>query len=245
MSEQNNDLQLNIKETASPVEADNDANYVPYVAGRTKVKAARWRKADKFFDVLLWVSVFILAALVLTRTFVATNIGVSGSSMYDTFEDGEIVWVNKLAKPERGQVVVFFKYDVDSKFWSLFGTAQDNDRGGKYEKLIKRVVATEGDSVWVEHRGNGEYDFVVQSPSGEIIYEDYYVKGDRKLDAFTVKDRNVLSGLGLLRNHIGQENALRIRDGYFFAMGDNRGDSTDSRVLDVIPYDRIFGVLID
>lgn len=243
--EQNKDLQNNVVDTSASVETETIQDDKTSIANKEERKSANWRIADKFFDVLLWVAIFLLAGLVLARAFVTTNIEVSGVSMSDTFKDGEVVWVNKMAKPQRGQVVVFFKNPIDSKFMSLFGTAQDNGRGGKYEKLIKRVVATEGDLIWVEHIENDEYRLMIKTPNGDVITEDYYVRGGESLGEFIIKDRNVRSGLGSLRNNIGQENAMRIRAGYFFVMGDNRGDSSDSRVIGEIPYDRLFGTLID
>lgn len=208
------------------------------------IKSARWKNADKVFNIVLWVAIALLLALVLLRAFVTTSIAVDGHSMDDTFSDGEVLWINKLAKPQRGQVTVFFKNDVDSKFLSLFGTKEDNSREGKYAKLIKRVVAVEGDKIWVEEVSDGLYEVHVLTPQGDELKEDYYTKYG---EAVTMRHiyEHAVTGLGLLSEHVGRENAMEIHAGYFFAMGDHRENSADSRTIGEVPYDRVVGVMID
>lgn len=209
------------------------------------VKSARWKKADKIFNVLLWVAIALLASLVLIRAFVTTSIAVDGHSMDNTFQNGEVLWINKLAKPQRGQVAVFFRNDIDSKFLSLFGTKEDNDRNGKYAKLIKRVVAVEGDLVWVEQTDQNVYELHILTPQGEELKEDYYSKYGEPLDPIVIKSEGVSTGLGLLSAHIGRDNAMAIHPGYFFAMGDHRENSADSRTIGEVPFDRVVGVMIE
>lgn len=228
--EQNGNEQLNI-EAVSPPTGDGVA-----VAEQPK------KKINKFWDILLWVLIAVLAVAVMVRAFVYTNVTVSGESMSSTYSDGEVVHVNKLTKLKRGDVVVFYKYDVDSKFKALFASGADVQSGGKYEKLIKRVVAVEGDSIWVEATDGG-YKLVVKTADGAEIYEDYYKKGKAALNADNFVLPNTVQGLGQLSGHT-KDNPLVIEAGHFFAMGDNRGNSEDSRGnLGQVPLDRLYGVV--
>ena len=200
-------------------------------------------KISKFWDILLWVLIVLLAAAVLVRAFVFTRVTISGDSMNPTYKDGEIVRVVKLGKPKRGDVVVFYKNEVDSKFKAMFAKGADIQSGGKYEKLIKRVVAVEGDSIWIEPIAGG-YQLVVKTSEGKILHEDYYKKGKELLSADTFVLPNTGVGLGELKNNVGEENALVIEKDHFFAMGDNRGNSEDSRgVLGQVNLSQLFGIV--
>ena len=168
-------------------------------------------------------------------------------STYDpecTFHNDDIVRLNKTVKPKRGDVAVFYKYHVDSKFKAMFAHGDDAGEDGKYEKLIKRIVALAGDSLWLEAQGANEYKLVVQTVDGDVLYEDYYVKNDHVLDveAFILSD-NTIAGTGCLKN-TDKEHPHIVQEGCFFAMGDNRGNSADSRgSLGDVPYDQIYGIV--
>lgn len=90
---------------------------------------------------------------VLLKVFVIANYTVSGTSMEPTLSEGDWVWVNKVAEPKRGDIVV--AYEPSS---------------GK--ALVKRVVAIEGDTVSLEWKDTG-YVVVVQTKEGEKLYENY------------------------------------------------------------------------
>ena len=199
-------------------------------------------KIGKFWDVLLWVLIALLAVAVLVRAFVFTNVEIEGASMNPTYNSEDTVKVLKIGKPSRGDVVVFYKYHVDSKLKAMFARGDDVKSGGKYEKLIKRVVAIEGDSIWVEPTDGG-YRLVIKSADGKIFREDYYVKGTERLseDVF-VMTRGVWGRL----KDLTEDNPIVIEKDHFFAMGDNRGNSEDSRgELGQVPLDQLFGKVIN
>ena len=218
------------------------------------------RKVNKFFDVLLWIIIVALAVAVFLRAFVISKVTISGASMtadyyneessdsYNpslTYHNKDKVTVNKLAKPKRGDVVVFYKYPVKNKFLALFASSGSTEQEGEYYKLIKRVVALGGDKLWVEHLESNEYRLVIETPNGNVLHEDYYKKNGKTLnvDCFILTDKS-LSGLGRLKG-CTKDNPLVIDDGYFFAIGDNRADSDDSRGdLGQVPLTQLFGIVI-
>ncbi len=215
----------------------------------------RQNKAGRLLDIALWLIVILLAVVVVLRLFVFGRITISGESMtasyYDdksyasynpqlTFHSGDVVRVNKRSKVSRGDVAVFYKYHIDSKLKAAFASGKDVQSGGKYEKLIKRVVALGGDKLWLEPCGD-KFRLVIQTPEGDVLAEDYYEKNGTKLDA----DAFLLStDLGRLTGTTA-DNPYVVREGCFFALGDNRTNSSDSRgSLGEFPLDQIYGVVI-
>lgn len=188
------------------------------------------KKLNKFVDILLWVVIALLAVSLLVRIFFVTQITVKGESMMETLYDGQVVTVSKVKSPNRGDVVVFYDKDGTSKFLDIFNS-------DKHDKLIKRVIALAGDKLWVEEVAEASsplYKVLVESADGKDTYQDEFYVND-----------SADSGLGILDNHVGKDNALVIDDDCFFAMGDNRDKSLDSRSFRAVPMSRLYGVVIN
>ena len=74
--------------------------------------------------------IVIILVVVLIRSFIVTPVRVSGTSMYPTLDNGQVLILNKLDKDyERMDIVVF-------------------DYNG--ERLIKRVIALPGEKIKIE-----------------------------------------------------------------------------------------------
>ena len=207
----------------------------------------RNRKIGKVFDVFLWIVIVVLACAVLIRAFIYSNITISGESMMSTFSDKEVVGVSKIAQPTRGDVVVFYKEDGANKFWDIFGSGKSGD-DNEHTKLIKRVVALAGDKIWVElvDEERDLYQLFIETPDGEVLEEDSYVRDGVTLDKEKFYIKGVLlngSGLGMLTQSVGRVNALTIPADTFFALGDNRFNSHDSRAFGPVPLSRMYGVV--
>ena len=187
--------------------------------------------------------VLILAAFVIAvviKTFLVQAFFIPSGSMLPTLHPGDRVLVEKLAyrlhDPRRGDVVVFEK--------SVFGVAPDvpwyQDAKnfirellglptGDEEDYIKRIVAIGGDTI--RYAGSPRRLTI----NGQEVPQPFIREGrDRFSSSLTEQDCQRLD----MRS---SEGGCLVPAGRVFVMGDNRGDSEDSRILGPIDEDRIVG----
>lgn len=205
---------------------------------------------QRLFNVLIVVLVALLAVVFVWKFFVGCRIGIAGSSMEPNFHDSEVVWADKTKTPVRGDVVVLYKNDLTvlQKILAEFDWGIQSGIGGKYEKLIKRVVALGGDKIWTE-KSDGGFVVVIKTVDGEILREDYYTVSNEKAAFYgssgTLEDIPWIfdEHLENLKGCTSEENAYEVPQGYFYFMGDNRNNSKDSRSLGALPLSHIYGVV--
>lgn len=138
--------------------------------------------------------VVIVVVVVLFRTFIATPVIVSGSSMDPTLKDGEVLVLNKLAKKYNREDIVVIDADIN----------------GNKERIVKRIIGMPGEKIeYVDHSLyiNDEKvfdsfnkitnDFNLKDITGlEKIPEGYYfVMGDNRDNSLDSRD----SRLGLIK----------------------------------------------
>lgn len=206
-------------------------------------------KIEIAINIALWIAIVVLLVAVGLRLFVFSSVEVDGASMNPTYSNGDVVVANKIAKPNRGDVVVFYKNEVENKFAAQFAKREECAQGQPYEKLIKRVVALEGDKIWVQRiADSGDdvmYEVVIETVNGDTLFENCYVKNGEVLNIERFYLHSVaLTDLGLLQG-CTQSKPFVVSEGCFFAMGDNRVNSQDSRKFGEFKYSQIFGVVLD
>lgn len=150
----------------------------------------------------------LLAVLLLLELWVVNTVfevQVSGSSMEHTLQNGDIIYADKRASVSHGDIVIIDVTEYRDEF-SFTG-----------EYIIKRVIATEGDSVlcrdgevWLKYAGEEDY----------ALLDEPYILG-------TTSDFS----------------AVEIGEGEIFFLGDNRMNSTDSRILGCYRITDVVGVV--
>lgn len=152
-----------------------------------KKRSHRRRKSGfkSFVHFLVALSIIIILGFAV-RTFVATPVAISGDSMAETYNSGDIVLATRFdylfAAPERGDVVL----------------CQVKGRDGMY---VKRVVALPGDLVEIANGTltiNGEpvQESYVMHPSTETMTvqledDQYMVLGDNRAVSYDSREADM------------------------------------------------------
>lgn len=132
-----------------------------------------------------------LVAAILVLTLICRTGVVDGSSMVPTMYHGDRYIISDLFYvPERGDIVVF-RPEID----------------GEDELWIKRVIATEGQTVYIDPESYQVY------VDGRLMSEPY------------------LGGAGTIPH--STENPITVPEGCVYVLGDNRAISHDSRYSDL------------
>ena len=176
----------------------------------------------------------VLGLVLLLRSFVVEPFQIPSQSMLPTLKVGDFILVSKstygirlpvlrtklvdISSPKRGDVMVFFPPHEDRYF-------------------IKRVVGLPGDKVQVL---NG-----VLYINGEQM-EQVLVPEEATSARSVVMTENLVGSQHLIQKRISptrlsQSYTSIVPDGHYFMMGDNRDNSSDSRVWGPVPEERIVG----
>ena len=176
----------------------------------------------------------VLGLVLVLRSFVVEPFQIPSSSMVPTLKVGDFILVNKwtygirlpvvrnkiveINSPQRGDVMVFFPPHEERYF-------------------IKRVVGLPGDEI---HVLNGVL----------------YVNGDKMIQKVLADEQAAPRSVVMTENLTGVEHSIQKRllptrlsqnftavvpEGHYFMMGDNRDNSSDSRVWGPVPESRIVG----
>lgn len=197
--------------------------------------------SEKTRDILEWIFCVIIAFIlaVVIKYFVGTPTIVSQVSMKPTLLSGQRLILNRWMRtvnetPKRGDIITFeapstvtyanyemvniqnpvAKYEKEpTNWWSKF--VYYVLEIGK-ESYIKRVIALPGEHVKIE---NGKVYI-----NGQELQEDYL-----QPSVITTVDASE-------HNYF---NDFVVPEGYIFAMGDNRSQSTDCRSFGCVPIEKI------
>ena len=157
----------------------------------TPSSEAKGKRSDIQNSLLLYLHdlVTLLAGILLVLLLLFRIVIVSGPSMNNTLLDGDYLLLlsnNLYPNPKHGDIIV---------------ASKDDFKDG--EPIIKRVIATEGQTVDIDFAAGVVY------VDGSALQEDY-----------TLTPTNLAEGI---------EFPITVDEGCLFVMGDNRNESKDSR----------------
>ena len=176
----------------------------------------------------------VLAFVLVLRSFLYEPFQIPSSSMVPTLQVGDYILVNKfnyglrlpvtrtkvwdVSSPERGDVMVFYPPHANTTYY------------------IKRVIGVPGDRV--------QYRNKQLTVNGKPVPREWLaeIPGSRRLQIGLEQPRDD-------KSHLVQVDLSRpirdfsvvVRPGHYFMMGDNRDNSSDSRVWGQVPERDIVG----
>lgn len=179
--------------------------------------------------------VFVIVAVIIIRFFIAELRWIPSGSMRPTLLEGDRIVVEKLTKlpniiknqkfenePKRGDVMIFYPPFVKLKTDPLSVFSRLTGFFCKDIAYIKRVIGLPGEKFEVKKASNGAYHVYIND---KRLDEEYIMS---EYDYHVCKE-NMYCGPFI----IPQDN--------YFMMGDNRGNSQDSRFWGTLHKDRFIG----
>ena len=187
----------------------------------TREKDSPSRKAfwAVVYCLLIFCALFLIADIWIKQSYFVVNVdGVSmqGSPEDRTIHDGDVLYAARYnGEVRRGDVVV-----IDVSNSPYFQRRPDPPTN-----IIKRVIATEGDTLRID--GDGAVYLRRAGTEEEELLEEPYIKGNSAPKSLHGKWE------------------WTLKEGEIFVMGDNREDSDDSRYAGAFPAEDIIGVVLD
>ncbi len=181
------------------------------------------KNGNKLHDWGSTIAIIILAPLIalLLTNFVFQSYQVDGPSMETTLQDKDRLIVSKTAKTWSRVT----NKDYLPKRYSIIIFNLIEGQDGEKRQLVKRVIGLPGDRVVVKDGVVRVYNN--EHPQGYLIDQEG-------------PEKDVISSTsGPGEREIDET----VKDGYVYVMGDNRGNSLDSRSFGAVPSKDIVGRL--
>lgn len=170
--------------------------------------------------------VFVVVMVIIIRFFIGEIRWIPSSSMEPTLTVGDRLFIERATrfykKPTRGDIVVFYPPMTQLQNTPLKVFQRLTGFFCKDIAYIKRIVAKGGDKVEVKKVKDNKYKVVV---NGKELKEDYI------LNDFDYIECNDEMYCG----------PMTVPEGHYFLLGDNRGNSQDSRFWGFLKEDRVIG----
>ena len=188
-------------------------------------------------EIIEWTACVLIAIILalLVRYFIGTPTIVQHPSMTPTLLSNDRLILNRLhvklgKEIEKGDIITF---EAPSRIFVPAYQITDNNYVAEYDKEINGLI--DNFTYYVLEIGKTSYIKRVIAVAGEHIkIEDgnVYINGELYEEPYLPEGTVTTDGGGYFLD-------LVVPEGTVFVMGDNRGDSTDSRCFGCIPLEKV------
>ena len=197
---------------------------------------------DRVKDIMEWIYCIIIAIVLalLVRYFIGTPTIVKQPSMYPTLKPDQRLVLNRWSRtihaiPKRGDIITFEapsksfisvdEFDEDNPV-----AVYDNEPEGIFSKF-KHYVLEIGKTSYIKR--------VIALPGEHVKIEDgkVYINGEKLEESYLQDGVETDMAGGLFTD-------FTVPEGYIFAMGDNRAQSSDCRRFGCIPIEKVEGTVL-
>lgn len=170
--------------------------------------------------------VFVVVMVIIIRFFIGEIRWIPSGSMHPTLIEGDRIFVERVSRfysmPKRGDIMVFYPPSEPLPKDTMSIIRRLTGFFCKDIAYIKRVIGMPGDKILIRPDDDGRYGVYV---NGQRLKEDYI---NDSYDYIPCSE-NMYCG------------PFVVPKGQYFMMGDNRGNSQDSRFWGFLPQKRFIG----
>lgn len=181
--------------------------------------------------------IFVVVMLVIIRFFIGEVRWIPSGSMNPTLIEGDRIIVERFSRffgvPKRGDIMVFYPPSTHLSKMPLPLISRLVGIFCKDVAYIKRVVGLPGDKVEIKFEDDGSAFVYINDKK----YKENYIKSVYEYPLCPAP----LSQRVIADDRIMKCGPFHLKDDEFFMMGDNRGNSQDSRYWGVLKKDRFIG----
>lgn len=178
------------------------------------------------FKEIVETTAFVIVMVVLIRFFIGEIRWIPSGSMKPTLVEGDRIFVEKISRfystPKRGDVMVFYPPSETLSQGPLAIFERLTGFFCKDVAYIKRVIGMPGDKILIKPDLEGKFSVYV---NGKPLQENYIMDD---YDYVECTDKMYCGPMTVPKDK-------------YFMLGDNRGNSQDSRFWGFLPKDRFVG----
>lgn len=189
-------------------------------------------------------------------------VSISGNSMQPTLQDGQLIYVNTLARPKAGEVACFFyvpdpegeqvlpsaQYYGANGYWRsmpIWGLRIPETYSNGYSIFVKRVVGVGGDTIELRAETIEGANLVRLYRNGQLVEDNCLM-----LNKYAQDETSSLYAQAYAEQY-GMEHIFVVEaaapctvpEGCYYVLGDNRGASNDSRHFGVVQANLFIGTV--
>ena len=171
-------------------------------------------------------AIFVIVMVVIIRFFIGEIRWIPSGSMKPTLTEGDRTFVERFSRfyttPKRGDIMVFYPPMENLSESPLAVSERLTGFFCKDIAYIKRVIGLPGDKILIKRDNEGKYAVYI---NGKKLEEKYIMDNYDYLECTE-------------KMYCGP---MTVPENNYFMLGDNRGNSQDSRFWGFLPKDRFVG----